>query len=898
MKKLLVALLTVLALSCVFLVGCGKATYTVAVSVNNAEFGMVSETNIADVTEGTEIKVNGNKLTIGETEIVATPTVSDAQYTYSFVNWTAADTVDDNITITANFTRTVNNYDVTFKVDGEEYDKVSVEYGATAVLSKADPEKTGYTFKGWDASLENIIEETEVNAIFEINKYTVVFKVDGEEYDSVEVEHGATAVLSKADPEKTNYTFKGWDASLENIIEETEVNAIFEINKYTITFDMDGGKLSDGTADDIASLELDYGTAISTLDAYIIPKTGYKFVNWLYYDGNDFVDLPEDAIVENDIALKAVWMLDLSYNSLTDASNLFGYSWYGELGADKACLQVGTLTDAIYDANSDGDFGEKIEGTEEGNYVQFSVGGDNTRRFGIVIPSSRTKEDIVFLKNLGYTHLQFKVYIYYQHNAGTEFTFKSCAVLCDAKVGVTPNGTKLNIEHNKLTTVNVPIDDVISKYDNLISGDTSIFYVSASDETGDGLENSDNKVWIYISDMSFVDNSYVIENENEYYSFHNENALGEFYFFNDYTTRTIETNATYGERTDDWAKIVLNGNNWSNGISIVFPVAYTKEELQAKLDAGYTKIRIPVYLTDLEKPKTIGLCYAVGTEGEKIIVENETLTYVVRYLQDIINNYDALLASVSSKPIDQATGVCLLILYNYNGAYGTDRQTTNFNMYIGTAEFVYSEPVVEQINDYNPLLSADGIKGCSWYNEAYQGGTNVGFDGWIFDGTLVDEVDGVEGNYVRFLTSDAKNSGIQDFGIKLPSTKTLEQIQALKDEGYTKLSIKLYAYNNYAGASTYDHKNISFIAKTNDDGSTTRSALYTQSVPFNTFTTVELDIDDIIDNYTALQNGTKALVYIWNRTADYGGLDADGVENDSNLWGVYISDLQFVKDVQ
>ncbi|MBQ6727769.1 MAG: InlB B-repeat-containing protein, partial [Clostridia bacterium] len=204
MKKLFVALLTVLALSCVFLVGCGKATYTVAVSVNNAEFGMVSETNIADVTEGTEIKVNGNKLTIGETEIVATPTVSDAQYTYSFVNWTAADTVDDNITITANFTRTVNNYDVTFKVDGEEYDKVSVEYGATAVLSKADPEKTGYTFKGWDASLENIIEETEVNAIFEINKYTVVFKVDGEEYDSVEVEHGATAVLSKADPEKTN----------------------------------------------------------------------------------------------------------------------------------------------------------------------------------------------------------------------------------------------------------------------------------------------------------------------------------------------------------------------------------------------------------------------------------------------------------------------------------------------------------------------------------------------------------------------------------------------------------------------------------------------------------------------------------------------------------------------
>jgi hypothetical protein len=49
--------------------------------------------------------------------VTANPTGSDAQYTYTFVNWTnnCGDTLTDNCAITANFARTTNEYLITFK---------------------------------------------------------------------------------------------------------------------------------------------------------------------------------------------------------------------------------------------------------------------------------------------------------------------------------------------------------------------------------------------------------------------------------------------------------------------------------------------------------------------------------------------------------------------------------------------------------------------------------------------------------------------------------------------------------------------------------------------------------------------------------------------------------------
>ncbi|MBQ6979532.1 MAG: DUF4838 domain-containing protein [Clostridia bacterium] len=488
----------------------------------------------------------------------------------------------------------------------------------------------------------------------------------------------------------------------------------------------------------------------------------------------------------------------------------------------------------------------------------------------IYFPFQYTKSELSAKLAAGFTKIKIPVYFTgATTNKPTRYVTSTPSWTYEQSVA---NETLVYLERN--------LSDIISDYDNLVSG-SSVLFEFALTQTAKTAPFE-----LYIGTISFIGGEkYSDIREDEYYSFHNQSALDNFYFFNDYTTRTIEKNTTYGGRSDDWVKIENNGSYWSNGISIVFPVKYTKAELQSKLASGYEKINIPVYFTNLTAPKTIGQCYTVGVEGAKQVVANATLTYIERDLQDIVDNYDALVASVNSKPIDQATGACLMILYNYNGTYGTDRQTTNFNMFIGTVEFVAPNGVVE-INSYNPLFSSRGIMGYSWYKE----GGNVGYDGYRINGTLVNEVAGIEGHYIRFLPSDtigANGTGIQDFGIKLPTNKTKAEIQALKAAGYTKLAIAIYVGAEF---SSLWHKNVSFIVN-----AYSRTGVATVMLYHNMWTIVKLDIDDIIDNYDALQDGSKALIYVWNRAGVApSGLTADGA--DTSPWVLYISGLEFVKD--
>ncbi len=141
--------------------------------------------------------------------------------------------VEDHAGNKTTYTVTVyKNYTVTFKADGNIVDTQAVGYGKDAT-APAIPAKEGYTQTAptWDKDGKNITTDTEINAVYTINKYTVTYKADGEVVDTVTVEHGKDAT-APAIPAKEGYTqtAPAWDKDGKNITADTEINAVYTKN--------------------------------------------------------------------------------------------------------------------------------------------------------------------------------------------------------------------------------------------------------------------------------------------------------------------------------------------------------------------------------------------------------------------------------------------------------------------------------------------------------------------------------------------------------------------------------------------------------------------------------------------------------------------------------------------
>lgn len=118
-------------------------------------------------------------------------------------------------TITPKIYKCNNGY-ITDIYDGTVVSIVKFVYRVPASLP-VDPVKEGHTFVGWyyDSDFntpyagEPIYSDTQLYAKFEINKYTVTFNSDGgTEIESQSVNWNTAATL--ATPTRTGYIFKGW----------------------------------------------------------------------------------------------------------------------------------------------------------------------------------------------------------------------------------------------------------------------------------------------------------------------------------------------------------------------------------------------------------------------------------------------------------------------------------------------------------------------------------------------------------------------------------------------------------------------------------------------------------------------------------------------------------------
>ena len=210
-------------------------------------------------------------------------------------------------------------YTVTFNAYGgfPTPDEQHVKSGEKAVLP-VEPTLKGYTFAFWYLGEDEqnataydfdtpVTENITLTAKWNINKYTVTFNsYGGTPVPPVqEVEYGLTAT-KPADPTLKGYTFAFWYLGEDEqnataydfdtpVTENITLTAKWNINKYTVTFNTDGGTPVP------PAQEVEYG--LTATEPAAPEKTGYTFDGW--YLGDEKYDF--SAAVEQNITLTAKW---------------------------------------------------------------------------------------------------------------------------------------------------------------------------------------------------------------------------------------------------------------------------------------------------------------------------------------------------------------------------------------------------------------------------------------------------------------------------------------------------------------------------------------------------------------------------------------------------------------
>ena len=288
--------------------------------------------------DGTTTKLEVEKGQAIRENLPAAPTKEG----YLFKGWnTSADGTGTTVTADTVITENMDLYPifeedippvvevrVVFDVDGQKSEVKVVKGEAIGSNLPADPEKGGYTFKGWntkaDGTGETVTAETvvtddmEVYAVFEqnpapIEEVRVVFDVDGQKNEMKVVKGEAIGSNLPADPTKEGYTFKGWNTKADGtgetvtaetvVTDEMEVYAVFEqnpapIEEVRVIFDVDGVK---------SEVKVVKGEAIGSNLPVAPGKDGYTFKGWNTKADGTGETVTAETVVTDDMEVYAVF---------------------------------------------------------------------------------------------------------------------------------------------------------------------------------------------------------------------------------------------------------------------------------------------------------------------------------------------------------------------------------------------------------------------------------------------------------------------------------------------------------------------------------------------------------------------------------------------------------------
>lgn len=199
---------------------------------------------------------------------------------------------------------TINSYTVTF-MDGKTVLKPEkVQHGSAATAPEV-PEKDGKTFKGWDKPFDNVTSDLTINAVYDVDTFTVTFK-DGDtvlETQTVEYEAAATAPDTARLSPPEGMHFAKWDKDFSKVTEDIEVSAVYELNEYTVIF-----KNGETT---LKTEMVKHGFAATAPNVY--DTATKKFVGW----DKSFDNVTSDIIVNAKFETKKFTLTFINFDGTT-----------------------------------------------------------------------------------------------------------------------------------------------------------------------------------------------------------------------------------------------------------------------------------------------------------------------------------------------------------------------------------------------------------------------------------------------------------------------------------------------------------------------------------------------------------------------------------------------------
>lgn len=216
-------------------------------------------------------------------------------------------TVTSDLTINAVYD--VDTFTVTFK-DGEKVlETQTVEYEAAATAPSLDTltPPEGMHFAKWDKDFSKVTEDIEVSAVYELNVYTVVFKNGETTLKTEYVKHGFAAPTPNNPLDTATKKFVGWDKPFNNVTSDLTVYATWETKKFTLTFI----NYDDTT---VHTAEVEYGASIKdhfkTADSAVEYDDILDYDGWYKADGTkiDELDLPTMPAENFTLTLKLTLM--------------------------------------------------------------------------------------------------------------------------------------------------------------------------------------------------------------------------------------------------------------------------------------------------------------------------------------------------------------------------------------------------------------------------------------------------------------------------------------------------------------------------------------------------------------------------------------------------------------